>query len=63
MYANSHGGLPCTDETREVQACNEQQCEPDVNCAWGEWTAWGACTKTCGGGQKQRDRGVVTAPR
>lgn len=25
-------------------------------CYWGSWEAWSACTRTCGGGRRYRDR-------
>ena len=29
---------------------------PAVDCEWGQWSPWDACTKTCGGGVKKRER-------
>lgn len=59
----------------EVKACEERQCE-GIDCLWGEsgssslcisfhvrWEAWGACTSSCGGGVKRRNRVIVVAPR
>ena len=31
-----------------------------VNCAWGEWSAYTGCTKTCGGGKHYRYRAILT---
>ena len=31
-----------------------------VNCAWGEWSAYTGCTKTCGGGKQYRYRTILT---
>ena len=31
--------------------------EGPVDGGWGEWALWSACSKTCGGGTKTRDRG------
>ena len=29
---------------------------PPVDCTWSRWTEWGACSKTCEGGNKTRTR-------
>jgi len=39
---------PC----RGTQACGIQDCE------WNDWQQWGACSCTCGGGQKRRYRSI-----
>ena len=31
-----------------------------VDCQWGEYSAWSACTKTCGGGKQYKFRVVQT---
>ena len=31
-----------------------------VNCAWGDYSAYSACTKTCGGGKQYRFRTILT---
>ena len=31
-----------------------------VNCAWGEWSAYTGCTKTCGLGKQYRYRAILT---
>ena len=31
-----------------------------VNCAWGDYSAYSACTKTCGGGKQYRFRAILT---
>ena len=31
------------------EACNAQPCP--VDCEWGTWTDFDACTTTCGGGE------------
>merc|ERR1711957_597576 len=33
------------------------------DCEWNDWSAWSACTCSCDGGQKTRDRSVKVAPR
>jgi len=34
-----------------------------VDCAWGDWKEWNHCTKSCGGGQRQRYRHVAQPAR
>ena len=31
-----------------------------VDCVWGAYGAWSACSKPCGGGEKKRSRVVAT---
>lgn len=55
-------GKPCTDVVAQVQSCNIGPC-PDndrVDCLWGMWHQWSACTTSCNGGQKMRQRGIKT---
>jgi len=48
-----HGGQNCSvaNATTELRECNTQPCP--INCI-GNWTAWGACNATCGGGNQSR---------
>ena len=32
-----------------------------VDCSWNPWQSWSSCTKTCGGGTKQRSRTIKIA--
>jgi len=59
----TYGGQECPESLKEVQGCNEQPCTKAVDCVWGEWVEWGACSRDCGGGQKIRYRHIITLPR
>merc|ERR1719343_1064390 len=50
-----YDGTPCGDLT-ETEPCNMQAC--DRNCKLGHWSAWSACSKACGGGERIRRRTV-----
>mmetsp|Transcript_65291 Transcript_65291/g.120266 ORF Transcript_65291/g.120266 Transcript_65291/m.120266 type:complete len:581 (+) Transcript_65291:119-1861(+) len=50
-----HGGHLCDGQDAHVQQCNTQPCP--VNCIWGPWGEFTDCTKSCGGGAKERSRG------
>ena len=51
------GGKSCIGSTTEVKGCSK--CCPS-NCSWGGWSAWGACSKSCGSGTQNRSRSVAT---
>ncbi|CAJ1393513.1 unnamed protein product, partial [Effrenium voratum] len=58
--AAAYGGDICRDATAQDEACNAQPCP--VDCEWGTWTDFDACTTTCGGGKSKRERIVWVAP-
>ena len=41
-----------------AEAC----CNLPCDCVWGNWGAWAACSKTCGGGMQTSKRIVATLP-
>merc|ERR1719352_923319 len=51
-------GKACEGNLEETMACNEECCDGSVSqdCKYAEWFDWGACTVTCGGGTKRRQR-------
>ncbi|XP_002157334.1 coadhesin [Hydra vulgaris] len=54
----SNGGKTCMEQghgnAEDVKPCNTQPC--DVDGGYSEWSNWGECTKTCGGGRTERTR-------
>jgi hypothetical protein len=54
----ANGGAICPSLS-EMQNCNTQACP--IDCQVGEWTAWSACDKSCGGGKQTRTR-LITKP-
>ncbi len=61
--ANKNNGHPAEGDLSETRSCNEQDCEAQLDCEWGDWEPWSACSKSCNGGEKTRNRMIVTAPR
>ncbi|XP_074841635.1 SCO-spondin-like [Carettochelys insculpta] len=47
-------GLPCLGLAREEQPCHLQPCARSG--AWGQWSPWTRCTKSCGAGLRSRAR-------
>merc|ERR1719334_3060394 len=52
--APAHGGADCVGPTYETAACKVKECP--VNGGWGNYSAYGACSTTCGAGKKTRSR-------
>jgi len=59
----ANGGKGVGDCMRETKSCPPPAAPDDKDCEWSEWSGWSACTCSCAGGQKTRDRSVVQAPR
>jgi hypothetical protein len=57
-------GEGCEGQLKELKACHMEYCnvhaESDIDCVWDEWSNWGGCSKTCGGGTHDRIRSVMT---
>ena len=49
----------CPSNT-QTQVCNTEQCPQD--CEMSDWSVWGDCTKSCGGGTQTRTRTVLKQP-
>lgn len=66
VYGRGHGKY-CMGALKETSPCHpdpgmhaSRACRPvkDQDCQMGQWTQWGACDVTCGGGQRTRSRSV-----
>uniref|UniRef100_A0A7M5XD32 SUEL-type lectin domain-containing protein n=1 Tax=Clytia hemisphaerica TaxID=252671 RepID=A0A7M5XD32_9CNID len=55
------GGKSCQGFSTESQQCNVQDCPVDGK--WGNWTSYGPCTKSCGGGFQIRSRACDNPPQ
>lgn len=62
MAPASAGGKSCaTFQTAQTQVCGSKvPCA--LGCQVGEWTSWGSCSKTCGGGKTKQYRAVIRQP-
>lgn len=49
-----YGGANCTGPSSNTTTCNTQNCP--IDCIWGNWSAFGPCTTTCGGGNMTQTR-------
>ncbi|XP_056015238.1 SCO-spondin-like [Ostrea edulis] len=57
-----YGGKLCAGDSAVMQSCNAQTCPTDGN--WASWSAFGACSVTCGGGEQERTRSCTNpAPK
>uniref|UniRef100_A0A7M5UUX8 Hemicentin-1 n=1 Tax=Clytia hemisphaerica TaxID=252671 RepID=A0A7M5UUX8_9CNID len=50
----AHGGKQCQGATIEEKQCKVKECP--VNGGFSEWSSYGVCSKTCGGGTQERKR-------
>jgi len=53
----ANGGRSCKGQPFQNAGCQTLPCP--VDCAWALWEAWADCTKTCGGGVRRRERGIM----
>ncbi|CAL1543550.1 unnamed protein product, partial [Lymnaea stagnalis] len=52
-----YGGQNCVGDFNATQSCNVQSCP--VDGYYKNWSDWGSCSVTCGGGQQYRQRSCV----
>lgn len=57
QYGPLHDGKPCAEEPTEAFTCNAFTCPAD--CIWNAWGAWGECSRSCGGGQRIKERKML----
>lgn len=58
-------GKPCANrDSYEVAPCGQRACGDAEYCGWAEWEVWGACSASCGGGIRLRERvlRITTSP-
>ncbi|KAF4095523.1 hypothetical protein G5714_023126 [Onychostoma macrolepis] len=58
--APQSGGRECVGSGRQQKACNTHSCTDSG--PWFDWSAWSACTVSCGGGTQSRSRSCRTPP-
>eukprot|EP00931_Biecheleriopsis_adriatica_P115008 TRINITY_DN90867_c0_g1_i1.p1 TRINITY_DN90867_c0_g1~~TRINITY_DN90867_c0_g1_i1.p1 ORF type:complete len:1635 (-),score=258.88 TRINITY_DN90867_c0_g1_i1:70-4905(-) len=57
----SDGGKSCDAQDKEqMEPCNTQKCAEGscIDGRWGQWSQWGMCSATCGGGISVRHRPI-----
>eukprot|EP00397_Hematodinium_sp_SG-2012_P002720 GEMP01002728.1.p1 GENE.GEMP01002728.1~~GEMP01002728.1.p1 ORF type:complete len:1021 (+),score=174.28 GEMP01002728.1:156-3218(+) len=68
LHHHHNGGKSCSGVLQLIEACPDlPEClianaPTPLDCVWGEWDGWGACTVSCGGGVKMRHRGIRQTP-
>ena len=51
-----YGGMRCGTTVMKA-VCNNNPCP--VNCKHSKWSAWGKCSRKCGGGTKSKTRKIT----
>ncbi|XP_052788091.1 hemicentin-1-like [Mya arenaria] len=58
--APQHDGLFCSGEESQLDYCNSEPCP--VHGGWTEWSDYGECSASCGGGHRRRFRSCSSPP-
>merc|ERR1719476_370235 len=53
-------GLSCPPLEKE-ETCNDFPCP--IDCEVDDWSEWSECTANCGGGVRERSRGIRVEPK
>ena len=53
----SCGGKECSGSDSQTKMCDAKCCP--VDCRWGDWGQFGACSASCGGGKQSRKRKIA----
>jgi len=56
------GGSGCEGALTDSAVCQGQECHV-IDCVWGDWFEWSACTVSCAGGHHIRKRMIIASPR
>ena len=46
----------CDGSERDMEVCNQDVCYDWTTKGWTDWATWGDCSKSCGGGVRERRR-------
>jgi hypothetical protein len=60
LVETAHQGTACPAKS-ESKACNRHACP--IDCSYGSFGAWSACSETCGIGKRTRARKINTRPQ
>mmetsp|Transcript_86550 Transcript_86550/g.279370 ORF Transcript_86550/g.279370 Transcript_86550/m.279370 type:complete len:1624 (-) Transcript_86550:274-5145(-) len=56
------GGMSCNDPLEETRPCEDlPECD-HADCEWAQWSRFGVCSQSCGGGFRARNRTVTQEP-